>query len=78
MTSLLNSRASNNYLTTLGRSKGFEKHVIINPAQRGIVSDGPMADTVEALIGAVYLDSGLDISAVRAVMINLGIMETQE
>jgi dsRNA-specific ribonuclease len=37
-----------------------------------------MADTVEALIGAVYIDSGLDISAARAVMTNLGIMETQE
>jgi ribonuclease-3 len=43
-----------------------------------MVSDGIMATSVEALIGAVYLDSGLDINAVRAVMINLGIMESPE
>jgi ribonuclease-3 len=77
-TNILNNRASNNALATLGLSKGLDKHVIINPAQWGIVSNKTMATTVEALIGAVFIDSGLDINAVRAVMVNLGIMDRPE
>jgi ribonuclease-3 len=75
MTNILKNRASNNALATLGRSKGLDEHVIINPAQWGIVSNKTMATTVEALIGAVFLDSRLDINSVRAVMVNLGIMD---
>ena len=78
MTNILNNRASNNALATLGRSKGLDEHVIINPAQWGVVSNRTMATTVEALIGAVFLDSGLDINAVRAAMVNLGIMDRPE
>ncbi|KAJ5996244.1 hypothetical protein N7499_007441 [Penicillium canescens] len=78
MTNILNNRASNNALAILGRSRGLDEHVIINPAQWGMVSNKTMATTVEALIGAVFLDSGLDINAVIAVMRNLGIMDSAE
>jgi ribonuclease-3 len=78
MTMRLNTRASNSYLATVGGAVGLARYVRINPAQQGDISPSTMATTVEALIGAVYPDSEPGLSAVKAVMIRLGIMDAEE
>lgn len=50
---------------------GLERYIAKAPGAGGQVSPKTMSDTVEAIIGAVYLDGGVD--AVQAVAGNLGI-----
>jgi dsRNA-specific ribonuclease len=38
----------------------LERCINPNPSQKGVVSDAQVADTVEAIIGAVFLDGGLE------------------
>lgn len=45
----------------------------INPAQGDTISPGPLADTVEAVIAAVFIDSAEDMQVIEAVMQTLGI-----
>ncbi|KAJ5308880.1 hypothetical protein N7508_004259 [Penicillium antarcticum] len=75
-TQLLNSRSSNKTLHSLGCRHGLERYLVLNPSQSNVSID-TMANTVEALIGAVFIDSGFDLDAVKAAMINFGIMEAQ-
>ncbi|KAK4148402.1 hypothetical protein C8A00DRAFT_19761, partial [Chaetomidium leptoderma] len=49
--------------------------VVKNPCQGEVVSRTTMASTVEALVGAVWLDSGRNFEQVRAVMKRLGIID---
>ena len=49
---------------------GLERYIEKAPGA-GKVSPKTMSDTVEAIIGAVYLDGGVD--AVKVVAANLGI-----
>lgn len=69
---ILQTRASNVNLALVGRRMGLDKVVIVNPSQAGMVSDKVMATTVEALIGAVYMDSN-SIDAVRPVLAAMGL-----
>ena len=64
---------SNVNLAQAGRVAGLDALVIGNPSQLGMVSDKTVATTVEALLGAVYLDSGKDIVAVKSAMRALGL-----
>ncbi|RHZ47227.1 ribonuclease III domain-containing protein [Aspergillus thermomutatus] len=64
---IVSSIASNSHLAQMGSKAGLENLILINPSQT-IVSPGVMAQTVEAILGAVYLDSEMDVQAVRAVM----------
>ncbi|OOF93982.1 hypothetical protein ASPCADRAFT_209230 [Aspergillus carbonarius ITEM 5010] len=64
----ISSNASNPNLAATGFEKALNNFVIANPAQGRIISKGVMASTVEALIGAVYIDSNLDIKPVRSVI----------
>jgi len=41
----------------MGFRNGLDRFVYINPAQDGVVSAGTMATTLEAILGAVYIDS---------------------
>ncbi|GIJ87013.1 hypothetical protein Asppvi_005912 [Aspergillus pseudoviridinutans] len=70
---IVSSVGSNPHLAQMGSNAGLENLILINPSQAS-VSPGVMAQTVEAILGAVYLDSEMDVQAVRAVMaaLNLG------
>ncbi|KAL9635981.1 MAG: hypothetical protein Q9164_003120 [Protoblastenia rupestris] len=63
---------SNTSLVEVGRRHGFEQFINVHPAQRGTVWPLTMAGTVEAVFGAVYLDSGME--SVTNVMRVLGLM----
>lgn len=63
---------SNENLVKIGLENGFEACINLNPSQWGPVPPLTMAGTVEAVLGAVYLDSGM--KSVGSVMQNLGLM----
>ncbi|KAL9103134.1 MAG: hypothetical protein Q9163_001778 [Psora crenata] len=63
---------SNASLVQVGRRHGLERFINKHPAQQGAVEPITMAGTVEAIFGAVYLDSGM--SSVTHVMRTLGLM----
>ena len=65
--------ANNTNLSTIGRQNGLAAYVNTNPSQGGVISEKTLATTVEALLGAVYLDSGNDLNAVKSVMRALGL-----
>ena len=77
MTDRLDLIKSRGYLAALGESKGLGNHLLLNPCQGGQIMPRTMAAAVAALIGAVLLDSELDITVVKAVMIRLGIMDAE-
>ena len=68
--------ASNANLDRTGRYHGLDDFICRNPArnpaQPGYISPKTMADTVEAILGALYLDGGID--HVRQVMQTLGLV----
>lgn len=72
---LLRERAGNEALVRVERNTGLDAHVISAPGHRGPVSPKPLATTVEAVIGAIYLSSGKDLATVRAAMVALGLIE---
>lgn len=64
---------SNANLDKVGRTYGLDNLINKNPADKdGSVGQITMAATVEAILGAVYLDSNM--RAVTRVMWNLGLM----
>ena len=65
---------SNANLDRIGRLHGLEAYICRNPSQRGHISPVTMTATVEAILGAVYLDGG--ISNVGQVMQRLGLVFT--
>lgn len=67
----LSQVASNANLDRVGRRHGLQNYVNSNPSQRQIVSPITMAATMEAILGAVYLDSNLE--KVGEVMQTLGL-----
>jgi hypothetical protein len=69
---VVQAQVSNHHLALVGSKAGLDDLILINPAQ-ATVSTGVMAQTVEAILGAVYLDSKMDVQAVRAVMALLGL-----
>ncbi|RHZ71792.1 hypothetical protein CDV55_105598 [Aspergillus turcosus] len=66
-TQIRTSQGSNPRLAQIGLGAGLEDLLLINLSQT-TVSTGVMASTVEAILSAVYLDSEMDVQAVRAVM----------
>ncbi|KAJ9663579.1 hypothetical protein H2201_005540 [Coniosporium apollinis] len=69
---ILSSVGSNANLNSVGQRNGLSSFVNGNPSQRGVVPPNTMAATVEATLGAVFLDSGLQ--SVAEVMQTLGLM----
>ena len=65
--------ANNTNLSTIGRQNGLAAYINTNPSQEGLISEKTLTNTVEALLGAVYLDSGNDLNAVKLVMRALGL-----
>ncbi|CAD6593755.1 MAG: hypothetical protein ASARMPRED_007912 [Alectoria sarmentosa] len=66
--------AGNPNLDRIGRATGLVAFVIHSPSSLGVVSRITMSATVEAILGAVYLDS--DMNTVRRVMTTLGLVPT--
>ena len=64
---------SNANLCIIGRQVGLESHIIVPASHFGAVSDKTVATTVEALLGAVFLDTDKNIDAVKSVMQALGL-----
>lgn len=56
----------------IGRIHGLDGFVNNNPAQGNAVSDRTMAQMVEAILGAVWLDSK-NLATVRGVMETMGL-----
>jgi ribonuclease-3 len=73
MTNAQNIRATNENLAQIGFSVGLNVYLLLNPAAQGLVPGRLMATTIEAIIGAVYLDSNRDLMAVRRLIIHLRI-----
>ncbi|KAG8530671.1 uncharacterized protein KY384_004026 [Bacidia gigantensis] len=68
----LNDVAGNNNLDRAGRASGLVELVWKSPGEIGVPFK-VMGDTVEAVLGAVWLDSGMNLDAVKGVMGRLGI-----
>ncbi|KAI7197793.1 hypothetical protein KC363_g169 [Hortaea werneckii] len=69
----VSSIGSNANLAAAARLHGIEACVLTNPGHRGPVSQATLSTTVEAIIGAVYLDSEKNLDAVRTFMEALGL-----
>lgn len=65
--------ASNANLAQLGFARGLDKYIVNNPAQGTSIGKKVMATTMEAIIGAVCVHSGNDMSLVTNVINDLGI-----
>lgn len=70
---VISEKASNAYLAQRGFTIGLAECIYKNQSQGNRIYPGPMASTVEAIIGAVFNDSGENLTAVEGVMEALGI-----
>ena len=59
----------------MARDAYIDQHVIVNPGHVGRVSVKTLATTVEAILGAIHLDTGKDIEAVGRAMALLGLSD---
>jgi len=66
--------ACNEKLKVIAWSNGINKFAVRTPSYRGRPSRDFLASATEALIGAVWLDSGRDMQAVQSVIETLGIL----
>ncbi|TVY73475.1 hypothetical protein LSUE1_G007417 [Lachnellula suecica] len=71
-TNIASGLGTNAHLAMRGRQAGLDRFINPNPSQKGAVNDGLVADTVEALIGAVEMDGGS--WALDEVMKRLGVL----
>ena len=67
-------RGSNKNLEKIALEKGLDKFLVKNPSQGEEAPRTTLASSVEALIGAVWLDSGRDIEKVHLIIEALGIV----
>lgn len=65
--------ASNRSLESVAKHFGIDGYVINNPCQGDKVARTTLASTVEALLGAVWLDTGRDYAKVRDIVHDWGI-----
>lgn len=64
---------ANANLGRVGRDAGLQQHIIVNPGHVGDITERTMATTVEAILGAIYLDSKHDLEAVETAMVAFGL-----
>ncbi|KAL4736118.1 ribonuclease III [Aspergillus similis] len=65
--------ACNAHLAECGFTAGLDAYIWNNPSQGNKISDNLMATTVEAILGAVFLDNDQDLAAVQTVMAMFGL-----
>ncbi|OGE46740.1 hypothetical protein PENARI_c108G02119 [Penicillium arizonense] len=70
---ILRKNACNKHLSCKGEACELDDFITGQPAQKGEITNGTRATTVEAILGAVWIDSGKNIHAVDRVKANLGI-----
>lgn len=73
---LVSTVGSNARLAQTAREIGLGNHVILHPGHWGPISERTLATTLEALLGAIYLDSGKDMNEVKTSMTMLGLTPT--
>ncbi|KLU91727.1 hypothetical protein MAPG_10676 [Magnaporthiopsis poae ATCC 64411] len=74
-TSILAAAVSNDALAALGSRLGLDQSVTKNPCHKGEVPRVTLASTVEALLGAVWVDSGNQFDQVQSVLRALQVTE---
>ncbi|KAL8725862.1 MAG: hypothetical protein Q9181_006263 [Wetmoreana brouardii] len=67
----------NNHLANVGNHLGLGDFVNKNQSQGNVVPTRVMTATVEAIIGAVFLDSNHNFTIVRQVMQNIGLVDPE-
>jgi ribonuclease-3 len=65
--------ASNTNLAQRGFELGLDRCICKNPSQGNFVSDKLMATTVEAIAGAVFLETSWDRAALQRIVDALGL-----
>ena len=71
---VLQNVATNDKLNDMGRNANLAGFIIRDTSQApGGVSRSTMADTVEAILGAVYYDTNFNLVSLTPVMQNLGL-----
>lgn len=78
MTMLRDTYATNAYLADVCSYLGIDAYIQLLHSANGIIPPRLKAITVEAIIGAVYLDCGKDIATVRRLILHLEIVPIQE
>lgn len=69
ITRFIGNVGANPSLITIGRAKGLDALINKNPSDKGYPVGGrTIADTIEAIIGAVYVDSNSNVQIVKEVM----------
>jgi ribonuclease-3 len=63
----------NDNLTDRGSELDIGAYIQNNPSQGNTISPGLMATTVEAIIGAVFLDNNRDLDAVESIIALFGL-----
>jgi ribonuclease-3 len=58
----------NKKLSQVAQESGLVKYIENNPCQKGQISQETAASTVEALVGAVFLDCGKNMTTVKEVL----------
>lgn len=71
--SRLQAIAGNTNLARVGHECNLDAHIVTHPGHRSAISNKTLATTVEALLGAIFLDSGKDLEAVKTAMETMGI-----
>ncbi|KAJ5063706.1 ribonuclease III domain-containing protein [Bipolaris maydis] len=69
------STGGNTKLSQIAHRSGISSYITKNPSQEGQVPQETAASTIEALVGAIYLDSGKDISMVKKALKVIGFFE---
>ena len=69
---------SNAHLERCGRAIGLEEYINKNSSHHGAVPKRTMSAAVEALIGAVFIDSGESLHAVNLAIRGLGLLNEFE
>ena len=69
----VSEKSSNAYLAQRGFSTDLAECVFTNRSQRNIIYPGPIASTMEAIVGAVFINSEENTLVVKGVMEVLGI-----
>lgn len=72
-TSLLQTYACNKQLTSMARDLDLQRFIHQRPDLGRNVPDSTLATTVEAILGAVWLDSNEDVQQVNEVMEKVGL-----
>lgn len=67
------AQLSNNHLAAVAREIGLDRCLIPHPGHFGRLSDATLATSLEAVIGAIYLDCGGSISLIESVMRKINI-----